>query len=284
MARTAMWHGYDGLILKNVTDIGWAEHEGKTVDDYLTDDYAVFSPEQIKSAEPVVRDDAGNVIPLSERFNEKNPDIRFREAGGIPANEAYENEIRKKTTNILMEFQDGDIPVRIAVNNIMNEVDKRHLADDEDYLTRHNLVSSMADAQMHKFKLFYYEPLVKAIGKIEEKLVGKKAYFWNKADYERVYGRVKRYIYAVSALERNAWKRDEADRKKKDAIDRLLEEKAAEISTVRSTASRTSTTRSTARSTPSTPTATTPASPPSWAGRRTNGARPRRKPRRWSTT
>ena len=32
---------------------------------------------RIKSADPVTYDDAGNVIPLSERFNEANPDIRY---------------------------------------------------------------------------------------------------------------------------------------------------------------------------------------------------------------
>ena len=32
---------------------------------------------RIKSADPVTYDDAGNVIPLSERFNETNPDIRY---------------------------------------------------------------------------------------------------------------------------------------------------------------------------------------------------------------
>lgn len=31
--------------------------------------YAVFEPNQIKSADPVTRDEAGNVIPLSQRFN-----------------------------------------------------------------------------------------------------------------------------------------------------------------------------------------------------------------------
>lgn len=36
-----------------------------------------FSSEQVKSAEPIVRDDAGNVIPLSERFNSSNNDIRY---------------------------------------------------------------------------------------------------------------------------------------------------------------------------------------------------------------
>lgn len=37
-----------------------------------------FSSEQVKSAEPVTYDNAGNVIPLSERFNAENPDIRFQ--------------------------------------------------------------------------------------------------------------------------------------------------------------------------------------------------------------
>lgn len=36
-----------------------------------------FSSEQVKSAEPIVRDDTGNVIPLSERFNSSNIDIRY---------------------------------------------------------------------------------------------------------------------------------------------------------------------------------------------------------------
>lgn len=39
--------------------------------------YVVFDPEQIKSAEPVVYDDNGEVIPLSERFNSKSRDVRY---------------------------------------------------------------------------------------------------------------------------------------------------------------------------------------------------------------
>ena len=38
--------------------------------------YVAFSSEQIKSADPVTYDDAGNVIPISERFNDADPDIR----------------------------------------------------------------------------------------------------------------------------------------------------------------------------------------------------------------
>ena len=40
--------------------------------------YVAFSSEQIKSADPVTYDDNGNVIPLSERFNEEKSDIRYQ--------------------------------------------------------------------------------------------------------------------------------------------------------------------------------------------------------------
>lgn len=41
------------------------------------DTTVVFDPEQIKSADPITYDDAGNVIPLSQRFNPQSKDIRF---------------------------------------------------------------------------------------------------------------------------------------------------------------------------------------------------------------
>ena len=39
--------------------------------------YSMFLPENIKSADPITYDDNGNVIPLSERFNSANNDIRY---------------------------------------------------------------------------------------------------------------------------------------------------------------------------------------------------------------
>ena len=56
--------GYDGIVYKN-------EAEGNE------DSYIAFDPEQLKSADPVTRDDQGNVIPLSQRFQPESPDIRF---------------------------------------------------------------------------------------------------------------------------------------------------------------------------------------------------------------
>ena len=45
-------------------------------------EFVAFEPNQIKSAAAVTYDDNGNVIPLSERFNEEKEDIRFRKVYG----------------------------------------------------------------------------------------------------------------------------------------------------------------------------------------------------------
>lgn len=40
------------------------------------DSYAVLDPERIKLADPITYDDSGNVIPLSQRFDDQSNDIR----------------------------------------------------------------------------------------------------------------------------------------------------------------------------------------------------------------
>ena len=50
--------GYDGVVYNN-------------------QEYIAFEPNQIKSADVVTYDDAGNIIPLSERFNPEKEDIRY---------------------------------------------------------------------------------------------------------------------------------------------------------------------------------------------------------------
>ena len=70
--KRAKKSGNDSVILRNTKDA--ALPSGVT----LNHDVAItFSPNQIKSADPITRDDAGNVISLSERFNEASDDIRF---------------------------------------------------------------------------------------------------------------------------------------------------------------------------------------------------------------
>ena len=70
MAEWAERHGYDSITFVDVYDGG---NSPTTVD-------VIFNPNRdAKSADPVTYDDNGNVIPLSERFNAKNDDIRYSE-------------------------------------------------------------------------------------------------------------------------------------------------------------------------------------------------------------
>jgi hypothetical protein len=82
---------YDGIIHKDTIEAG-ARHfkkpsvagrpikevEGIDVEnDYSHDTYRPFDQEQIKLADPFTYDDQGNLIPLSQRFNQQSNDIRF---------------------------------------------------------------------------------------------------------------------------------------------------------------------------------------------------------------
>jgi hypothetical protein len=57
-------NGFDGIVYEN-------EYEGQG------DSYIALKPSQIKLADPITRDDQGNVIPLSQRFQTSSADIRF---------------------------------------------------------------------------------------------------------------------------------------------------------------------------------------------------------------
>lgn len=71
--------GRDGIILRNVRDNQLNPSEEKSTD------YLFRNPNQAKLADSVTYDDQGNVIPLSERFNPKNDDIRY----SLPSNKEY---------------------------------------------------------------------------------------------------------------------------------------------------------------------------------------------------
>jgi hypothetical protein len=73
-------NGYDGVIFRNILDTGYNDWD-TMLGSYPTTEYVVFTPQQIKSAEPFVFDDNGELIPLSERFNEESSDIRYSFVG-----------------------------------------------------------------------------------------------------------------------------------------------------------------------------------------------------------
>ncbi len=62
---------YDAIILDEGGDLV----DGKPISRGLS--YVIRNSNNIKSAEPITYDNNGNVIPLSERFKDSNPDIRY---------------------------------------------------------------------------------------------------------------------------------------------------------------------------------------------------------------
>ena len=76
------YEGYDGVI---------RTENGKAYE------YMAFDPEQIKSAELITYDDAGNVIPLSERFNSERDDIRYSMRDNTTDDTAAERKGRQES-------------------------------------------------------------------------------------------------------------------------------------------------------------------------------------------
>jgi len=71
LGKFARQYGYDGVIVRNVKDAPLATG----YDNPTQDTYVVLHPNQIKSTNPVTRDNEGKLIPLSERFNPKSDSI-----------------------------------------------------------------------------------------------------------------------------------------------------------------------------------------------------------------
>ena len=80
---------YDSIILDEGGDLV----DGKPVSRGFS--YVIRSSEHVKSADPITYDDSGNVIPLTERFDSGNRDIRWSLAGtnkdGIEVYETSDN-------------------------------------------------------------------------------------------------------------------------------------------------------------------------------------------------
>ena len=91
IAEFAKHKGYRSVCFEDIYDAGVYGSRGD-----LSTVYTFFYPEEdVKSADPVTYDDNGNVIPLSERFNTENNDIRF----SLKGERAMRNEINRIRAN-----------------------------------------------------------------------------------------------------------------------------------------------------------------------------------------
>ncbi len=102
IAQKAKGQGRSGVIIRNITDDGGHNNNFNHYTE-LGDIYIFFNPKvQVKSADPVTYDDNGNVIPLSERFNPEDNDIRFSKK------EIEEAEVKLKAQ--LEDWTHGKMP------------------------------------------------------------------------------------------------------------------------------------------------------------------------------
>ena len=74
IVKRAQEEGYTSVCIKNINDVAMNNYSANVKSDI----YAFFDRNQVKSADPVTYDDSGKVIPLSERFNQANKDIRYK--------------------------------------------------------------------------------------------------------------------------------------------------------------------------------------------------------------
>lgn len=75
VAEYAKQAGYDGVIFKNLKDNGGRNSNVSL--DTASDVYIAFNPNDVKSADAITYDNNGEVIPLSERFDGNEDDIRY---------------------------------------------------------------------------------------------------------------------------------------------------------------------------------------------------------------
>ena len=95
-----------GAPLKYISDLRakrWSP--SNRIGSIKVDDYAfvVFDREQVKSADPVTRDNKGKVIPLSQRFDTASPDIRYSTAEDAPVS------IRRDTGTAIVRYSSLDV-------------------------------------------------------------------------------------------------------------------------------------------------------------------------------
>lgn len=75
VSKYAKQAGYDGVIFKNLKDNGGRNSNVSL--DTASDVYIAFNPNNVKSADAITYDNNGEVIPLSERFDGNEDDIRY---------------------------------------------------------------------------------------------------------------------------------------------------------------------------------------------------------------
>lgn len=129
VSKYAKQAGYDGVVFKNLKDNGGRNR--KVSLDTASDVYIAFNPNNVKSADAITCDNNGEVIPLSERFNSSENDIRYNMRGGdfLSNREALAQALETTTINAserntVKTYQQG-LEQMNKLNDKLNEIDSK---------------------------------------------------------------------------------------------------------------------------------------------------------------
>ena len=135
IVKQAIEKGHDGIISKDKISDAFSGWDNKTPPSGII--YAVFEPSQIKSADPVTYDSAGNIIPLSKRFNQAKDSIL--ETSDLENNlgEMGTPEEREEIRKQQEAFKDeGKVVGRPDLANPGMSEETRNLFDEEDEIRK----------------------------------------------------------------------------------------------------------------------------------------------------
>lgn len=143
-------------------------------------------------------------------------------ANGTDSIKNYEESVERKWQVAQMEFQDAQQPVRIGIAAIQAETGNKPIAEDEDYLTKENLVSSIAQTQQVEYLMSQIAPIVEQVAHIIEKISGKK----NPSREERakIYNDIISYLYAKHGAERNRYANPQLAKQLQEEIEKARKE------------------------------------------------------------
>ena len=158
--QKAIRDGNDGVIFRNLIDpVEPSTH------------YVVFKSSQFKSADPVTRDEAGNIIPLSKRFDVFRPEISFAR----PEEDAEIQSLREQVAELKRQIRDVQNVTAAQRVNAMREVRvlERRIVTAERLAEQKTLQATRAKARVELEKQARDEDKVAAdaaIAKMETRL------------------------------------------------------------------------------------------------------------------
>lgn len=115
LAAAVRKSAFDGIIVRNVVDVAGGAKKSETIP---SDIYIALQPTQIKSADPIVRDADGNIIPLSKRFDVSRPEISYARSD----EDSEVDSLRKQIADLQRQVRDVQNVTAAQRANALREV------------------------------------------------------------------------------------------------------------------------------------------------------------------